>query len=198
MSARKAPARRAYGRSAAFAASALLHLGLLVLLAAHLSKVRNYAESSSIKVVLVPSARPDKAAGERDPMRAPRQSARRTPSAPALPSVIPPAATDAPAVPSSDGVAEKAQRALRGLAGCDRPARLTPEERERCETRRWARPAPAAGRLNLDPSGRYVENPDPYLVRKPKNGCRVRATGDVDPMGDSGNTRAGIGCAFSF
>jgi hypothetical protein len=195
------PAHRAYGRSVVFAASALLHLALLLVLAAHLSRVRNYAESPSIKIVLVPPSRLDTAAADRKPVRASRPLARPPLSPPPLPNVIiPPAATEAPSASSSDGLAEKAQRALRGLAGCDdvATARLTPEERERCENRRWAGSAPADRRLNLDPSGRYVENPEPYLVRKPKNGCRVRATGDVDAMGDSGNARVGFGCALSF
>ncbi len=52
-------------------------------------------------------------------------------------------------------------------------------------------------RLNLDPRGQYAENPEPYLVRMPKNGCKVRAAGDAGPMGQQG-VAAGVTCAWSF
>ncbi len=113
-----------------------------------------------------------------------------------------PAVTDLPvapriAPPGDGGLAGRAQQALQGLAGCER-AGLSREERERCETRRWASADAPAKRLNLDPSGRYVEDTEPFLSRRPKKGCRVRATGDTNAMGDSGNARAGFTCVVPF
>jgi hypothetical protein len=51
--------------------------------------------------------------------------------------------------------------------------------------------------INLDPHGRYLSDPEPYLTRMPKNGCKVRAAGDAGPMGQQG-VAAGISCGFSF
>jgi len=89
------------------------------------------------------------------------------------------------------------RQALQGLAGCDSP-RLTREDRERCDARRWARSGPAEPGLNLDASGRYAENPEPLLSRRPTKGCRARATGDVSPGGDDANVRAGFTCVVPF
>lgn len=198
---------RDYGRPAVFLVSALFHLGLLLVLAEQLSKAPPSSEAPSIQVFLVPPvappATPPKARGDSAPPRLLRRPRRPDASDLALPKDSRPAIRDTSAgldAPPADGVAIRAQRALRGLVGCDqpRPGQLTAEERERCETRRWAGSRPGNARLNLDPSGRYVENPEPYLVRKPKNGCRLRATGEVDAMGETGNVRTGVGCAFSF
>jgi hypothetical protein len=195
-------AARAYARPAVFAASALLHLALLLVLAHYLSRSPTYAEPPSLQVFLVPAPPTPKTRPPPEPDRPARQPVRQVRASPPRPDVplspLIPTAPPTRSLPGVDGVSANAQRALRGLVGCDTPARLTPEERERCQTRRWARPPATNPRLNLDTTGRYAENPEPYLVRKPKNGCRVRATGDTDPMGDSGNARAGVGCAFSF
>ncbi len=118
-------------------------------------------------------------------------TARATPAVPDLP-VAPRIAP-----PGDGGLAGQAQRALQGLGGCER-AGLSREDRERCETRRWASAGAPAKRLNLDPSGRYVEDAEPFLSRRPKKGCRVRATGDTNAMGDSGNARAGFTCVVPF
>jgi len=190
--------RRGYGRPAVFLASALLHGAGLFLLAYHLSRVDPRPEARAVQLSIVTLAkRPPRA--ER-PRPAPKpEDERQAPAAVVLPARPSPPTDDArPGSPDGDGDrASGAQRVLRGLAGCDHPRLLTAEERQACETRRWARASPNT-RLNLDVAGRYVEDPEPYLVRKPKNGCKVRATGDVGPMGDSGHGRAGIGCAFSF
>jgi hypothetical protein len=105
--------------------------------------------------------------------------------------------TSSDAAPGDEELAAGVRQALRRLRGCDR-AQLTRDERERCEARRWVGPAPVAARLDLDPSRRYAENPEPFLSRRPTNGCRARATGDVDAMGDDGNARAGITCVKPF
>lgn len=190
--------RRGYGRRAVFLASALLHGAGLGLLAHHLSQVEPVPEARAVQLSIVTLAkRPPRA--ERPRPKPDRQDARPQPMAVVLPVRASPPTDDLPPG-SPDGDRERAagaQRALRGLIGCDQPRLLTADERQACETRRWARVSPNV-RLNLDVAGRYVENPEPYLVRKPKNGCKVRATGDVGPMGDSGHGRAGIGCAFSF
>jgi hypothetical protein len=190
--------RRADGRLAVLLASALLHGALAILLLRHLSQPPAPVEGRALQVSLVPMERFRRDRAEPDRPLSVRRDGR--PSSRAQPDLAPLSIAPGPPVAGvlSDAPGSDGMRTLRGLAGCAHPARLTAEERERCEMRRWAGSERGAGRLNLDPSGRYVENPEPYLVRKPKNGCRVRATGDVDPMGDSGNTRAGVGCAWSF
>lgn len=189
---------RADGRLAILLASAVLHGALAFLLLRHLSQTPAPVDERALQVSLIPMER---LRGDRAQPDRPRSARRDTPS-PSRPQPEPAAPSSAPGPPSagvaSDALGSDGLRTLRGLSGCAYPARLTAEERERCETRRWAGSGRGVGRLNLDPSGRYVENPEPYLVRRPKNGCRVRATGDVDPMGDTGNARAGVGCAWSF
>lgn len=195
-------ARRADRRSAIFVASALLHLGLLALLAEYLSRSPTLAESPGIQVVLL---RPEPPPVARAPQDAPPPrlaGTRRAPDTPPFSASAPPLEPGARSTggPADDPTSGNGQRTLRGLASCGLAdlARMSPEEREECQTRRWARTGAASPRLDLDPRGRYAENPEPYLTRRPKDGCRVRAAGDVDPMGDSGNARAGIGCALSF
>jgi hypothetical protein len=95
------------------------------------------------------------------------------------------------------------QQVLRGLVGCSHAdlSRLTPEERRRCQERQLAEAGRLKGagpsRLNFDLSGRYAENPEPYLQRRPKNGCKPRAGGHKVPSGNQG-TAGGIACAWSF
>lgn len=79
---------------------------------------------------------------------------------------------------------------------------MTREEREKCNTQRWARSGPSLPRLDLDldldPNGRYVENKEPVLSRRPTNGCRARITGAVDPMGNSAGAAGGATCVIPF
>ncbi len=93
------------------------------------------------------------------------------------------------------------RQALRGLMGCEHAALagLTSEERERCRDRLGAEAGWAAGatRLNLDPRGAFASDSEPYLARKPKNGCKPRAAGDVGAMGEIG-AAGGVACAWSF
>jgi len=193
----KASARRATLRPAGLLVSAVLHAGLAVVLGHFLAKAPAYPEPRAIQVTLVPSARREPAP------RTPRDERRRpTPRPPAaasaevtpLPIAPAPAAVAGPAV---EGEAARGREVLRALGGCDRPGLLR-EERERCEARRWAKVDPGPARLNLDMSGRYAENPEPFLSRRPTKGCRVRATGDVNAMGDSGNVRGGVTCVVPF
>jgi hypothetical protein len=101
----------------------------------------------------------------------------------------------APGVDVAGEGAAQGRPALRGLRGCDLATR---EARERCEVERWSRAAPVAPRLNLDPSGRYAKDPEPFLLRRPKDGCRARMGGDVDARGDDSNVRAGVTCVVPF
>ena len=95
---------------------------------------------------------------------------------------------------------EGARRVLSRLSICryENWAHLTPEERDRCSERaRAGYGAAKEARLNLDPAGRYAEKSEPYLNRRPVNGCKPRAAGDVGPRGAEG-VRVGLGCALSF
>ena len=93
------------------------------------------------------------------------------------------------------------RQALRGLLGCEHAALagLTSEERERCRERLGAEAGRAGGvgRLNLDPRGAFATDAEPYLARKPRNGCKPRAAGDVGAMGEIG-AAGGVTCAWSF
>ena len=191
--------RRIAGRNVrpvALGASVVFHGVLLLVLARFLAQTPIHAEAPVMQVSLVsPSERSvPRPAPKREiarERRAETPMARATPTVPDLP-VAPRIAP-----PGDGGVAGRAQQALQGLGGCER-AGLSREDRERCETRRWASADAPATRLNLDPSGRYVEDTEPFLARRPKKGCRVRAAGDTNAMGDSGNARAGFTCVVPF
>ncbi|MEO8115362.1 MAG: hypothetical protein ABI655_13330 [Phenylobacterium sp.] len=92
---------------------------------------------------------------------------------------------------------------LRGRVGCDHAALLglSRAERQDCLDR-LARSevaelgnTPAA--LNFDRRGDLARIPEPYLARKPRNGCKPRAGGDVGSMGEVG-AAAGVGCGWAF
>lgn len=92
------------------------------------------------------------------------------------------------------------RQALRGLLGCRHAtlAGLSQEERERCQERLGAMVDQERGpKLDLDTRGAFARDPDPYLARKPKNGCKARAGGDVAPTGEHG-AALGVGCAWAF
>lgn len=179
-------------RGVALLASALLHAALLAVLAHFLTRAPSLQEPVVMQVVLAPPLRePPRAAAHRPaPARVGERPRRIAPPVPGP--VAPRLAADGDAAPHGP-----AQAALRGLASCAR-ADLTREAREACEARAWARERPALARLNLDPTGRYAENPEPFLSRRPTKGCRARTTGDVDALGDSGNVRAGVTCVIPF
>jgi hypothetical protein len=110
------------------------------------------------------------------------------PIVPSAPTALPPDRADV----------ANLSRALRGLFGCNL-AHLTDAERAACASRLAANLPTTPTPLNLDPHGRYVSNPEPYLTRMPKNGCKVRASGDTagGPGGKHG-VAMGIGCGVSF
>jgi hypothetical protein len=191
-------------RTAALVASGVLHAVLLVLLVRYAAQgTPTYREPPTIQAMLVPADRQGPA--HRDRIRPPssddRDALARTAPVPPVQAVAPLPGEGAPnttapnTVPPSE--ADVAARALRGLRGCDR-VELTRQEREDCEAQRWAKAAPVTARLNLDLSGRYARNPEPFLLRRPKNGCRARMGGDVDAMGDDSNVRAGVTCVKPF
>jgi hypothetical protein len=118
------------------------------------------------------------------------------------PSSAPAPAPSAPASAASTGAppigadVANVSGALRGVFGCNLPY-LTDAERIACGERFAANRPSIPTALNLDPHGRYVSNPEPYLNRMPKNGCKVRAAGDATPFGKEG-VAAGVSCGWSF
>lgn len=86
---------------------------------------------------------------------------------------------------------------IRGVRRCGRLAR-TREERDACDEQLGAG-LPVSGAPNgfdIDPERRY-EAADPYLTRRPKDGCKAGAGGSTDPMGKEGPA-AGIWCVKRF
>ncbi len=140
-------------------------------------------------------------------LRNPRSRPRREPKAPQFvgTSRLSPSAPEArepvgAQLPLADGLGVGARQALRDLLGCEQASflGLSSEERRRCQDRMAVnRTGSLPLRFNLDPGGRYVENPEPYLNRRPTNGCKVRAAGDAGPMGQQG-AAAGMTCARPF
>ena len=187
---------RSAGRGAAIGASVLAHASFLAAIAWRLGATASYPETPVINVELTPLRR------ERpQPATAPKPEISRPSLHIPPPSAVspPPASPVAPA-PLADGRTAELQRTLRGALGCRNAALLglTPEERRACEARmaairRDARPV----RLDLDPRGRFAGDAEPYLARKPKDGCKLRAAGDADPMGKQGPA-TGVACAWSF
>lgn len=178
--------------------SAIAHVILFVLLARHVDAGLPEALERPIQVTLVPPSEPISSRSKvRTTSRRPDKDA--TIPSPALVASQPsPAASTGGGAPTTAAPAEARRPVLQGLrAGCD-SIRMTREEREDCEARRWAGLAPAAPRLNLDPTGRYARNPEPFLSRRPEKGCRARMTGDTDGMGNDMNARVGITCVKRF
>lgn len=194
-------------RRVALAGSVLLHAAVLVVLARFLAQTADYGEAPAIEVSLVPMP-PRPSQIEREIEEAPETSdaLAAAPALPARPAVREDDGAVAPrfageAAPGAEALAAAVRpgsRGLRGLAADCTRAGLTRDERERCEARRWTGGAAVTARLNLDPTGRYAENPEPFLSRRPTEGCRLRATGDVGPFGDDQNARAGVTCVKRF
>lgn len=191
------------GRTVAIAASVAAHAGLFALFAWRLGEAPVRPEPPVMIVELTPW--PKRAAPEEAPrprLPEPGMGERDRSELVVRPSLPPPPGVSAPApAPFATGEVQ-AERALRGLVDC-RPAmldRLSPGARERCEQRLAGDPAlrAAAGpRLNLDSTGRFAETDEAYLARRPKKGCKVRAAGDVDAMGQHGAT-GGVTCVMPF
>ncbi|THD61527.1 hypothetical protein [Phenylobacterium sp.] len=98
---------------------------------------------------------------------------------------------------------------LRGLLGCQHAAllALTPDERRKCEEQAAAGTIPGRAapgpKLNFDLHGVFTAAPEPYLQRKPTNGCKARAAGDAAPgpggrYGGAVGAELGVGCAVPF
>jgi len=107
-------------------------------------------------------------------------------------------AVETPSPPAT--VPNGARQALRYLVGCERAGffGLSSEERQRCEDQLTAnRKRSPPLRFTLAPGAGYVTDPEPYLNRKPTNGCKARAAGDDTPMGVQG-AAVGIACARPF
>ncbi len=197
---------RTSGRSAAIAASVGVHAVVLLFLVWRLGDAPGVADTPVMSVEL---ATPPYAALRPLPQLARAREPAVKPRAPAA-RPISPNRVDPPTIAPSGPVLSRpeadsagVQRALRGLAGCRHAdlARLTPDERRHCEARELAaaerlKNGPAA-KLNFDLNGRYAENPEAYLNRRPKNGCKARVGGDIAPMGEQGGA-GGVTCALSF
>lgn len=142
----------------------------------------------------LPAPRYSAQARQRPHTRSPPLAVRPSPAPTPGPRASPPAA---PALaPPNEADAANLSRVLHGLFGCNLP-HPTDAERAACgELLAANRPAIATA-LDLDPHGRYVSNPEPYLTRMPKNGCKVRAAGHATSFGKEG-LAAGVTCAWSF
>jgi hypothetical protein len=183
-------------------ASAVFHAVLLIALVRYLPPPPIYAEGPSLEVSLIAPPRSSRARRVVAKRARPDDRGALVQTAPTLSiPAVSPSSSEGDASPpapggdaSGDGAAQR-RPALRGLRGCDLATR---EARERCEAERWARAAPVAPRLNLDPSGRYARDPEHFLLRRPKDGCRARMGGDVDARGDDSNVRAGVTCVVPF
>ncbi|WP_372786332.1 hypothetical protein [Phenylobacterium sp.] len=198
-------AERASRRTAAISASVAAHVLVLLFLIWRLGVTPTPAETPVMNVELT-RLRPQAPKPPPEPRR--ERPATGSHAAPPIVDHPPAAAPDAreearPAAEPSNGQGEGVRPALRGLLGCEPTALVgqSAEERRRCQDRLGAdalrAQRQAAARLNLDPTGRYVTDPMPYLGRLPHNGCKVRAAGDVGPMGHEG-AAAGVQCALSF
>jgi hypothetical protein len=105
--------------------------------------------------------------------------------------------------PEPSGRGDELRSTLRGLLGCQNAALvgLTAEERERCKERQSADAMRAQNapppKFNFDRRGAFTSNPVPYLLRRPKNGCKPRAAGDVGPSGQQ-DAEAGVDCSLAF
>ena len=130
------------------------------------------------------------------PARSAPLAVRASPAPAAIPSAPASVAASAPSVAPPDRAdAANLSGALRGLFGCGLP-HPTDADRAACAEKLAANLPTLHPPFNLDPHGRYVSDPEPYLTRKPKNGCKVMASGD-SVVGQHG-VAAGVGCAKSF
>jgi hypothetical protein len=133
----------------------------------------------------------------RPPARSPRLAVRPFLAPAASPSAPTPVVPSAPdVVPPDSADVANLSRTLRGVLGCDL-SHLTDAERAKCATRLAANRPATPTPLNFDPHLRYASDPEPYLTRMPKNGCKVRAAGAATPFGQQG-VAAGVSCAWSF
>ncbi len=182
--------------------SVLAHAGFFLALVSHLGSAPSYAPPPVMNVVLarLPAAKPpprDKLSRRRG-VEAKTATLRREIAVGPTPSPDEVAPSRLPGRAAGD-----VQATLRGLVGCVPSAlmHLSREQQEVCEQRLARRQVAGlgrlAGRLNLDLSGAFGKDPQAILERRPHNGCRARAGGDVAPMGEIG-VAAGVACAKPF
>jgi hypothetical protein len=192
-------ARVTRGRLWGVAGSVAAHLVLLAIALWSLRTLAPPPEPQGVQVQLVPPFRPLVRPSARRKLR----SAVPAPAAPSPPPARAGAALPSPPAPSAEEDAAGAARAtLRAALGCAHAdfLNLSAEERQRCREKAAGNPEDAATlALNLDPRGLYYRDPnaEPYLIRKPKNGCKIRAAGDRVPDGRQG-VASGITCGKTF
>lgn len=185
-------------RVLAVAASVAAHGVVFAVLAWRLGATPELAEAPVMNVRLATLSHPKPREPHHEPPAVKADTSTRAPR-PDTP-VVRPADQPAVALPGDETRrGEGVRQALRGRLGCDRAdlMGLTAEERERCRDRLAAGAAQAPFKLDLDRKGRFAEDPEPYLARRPHNGCKVRAAGDKTPSGEEG-AAAGLACAWSF
>jgi hypothetical protein len=191
---------RLRGYSGPVAAAIGLHAIALAFLAWKLGPEPRLAPAPVMNIELTPR-RP--ASPHDRPKPAPRRPAvaKAPPHGPQLhePPEAPTPAPIPPGAPAEGGKGAAIRPILRNLLGCRNSglAGLTAEERQRCAEQLAHGRGEAPGRLDLDPRGGFAADPEPYLARKPKNGCKTRAAGDVGVMGQQG-AAAGVACAWAF
>ena len=199
--ARVAERRRVGPRSlaVAVAASLVIHAVLLVVFVQSLGSWPPFSERPITTVELVPQL-PAHTSGLRREHQAPRGSANPV-SGGAHFSASRPLARPGPSEPDSgESPNGGARQALRYLVGCEHAAffGLTSEERQHCEDQMIAaRKASAPLQFDVLARGQYIDDPEPYLNRRPTNGCKVRAAGVKAPRGPEG-AATGLTCARPF
>jgi len=184
------------------AVSLLAHVLMLTALVAGLRIYQPPAPTPPIELQLLPPLDVQRPPLKPVPLK---RAASARPAAPAAP----PSASAVAAEPAARPVetpapsvadAEQLRGVLRGLLGCERPALLKEGERRACD-QRASRPAMALSTVDPDNRARYVaaQNREPFLARKPHNGCVLRV-GDQDEgtTSQGGSIAAGIACAWSF
>jgi len=198
--------RAAPARGLAIAVSVVAHALAALALFWKLGAAPTYQELPAMNVQLAPWPQ----AARRPPPPKPEQTQRPPAKASPAPSVLPPVLSRpavsarelgaVPQAPPSEGEGANVRNALRGLGGCSYAdmLALSPAERQGCLDK--LAKAPGGGELRLDLDGRgyaAAKTQEPYLQRKPKNGCKVGAGGSTTPSGLQG-VAGGIGCALSF
>lgn len=192
-------------RTIAIAVSALAHVLFIAWLAWRLGVTPVLADAPVINLELatLPHAKPKPDKTPEPPTKIRSAGAATVHIPPERPVLVPQVpALGGPANPDAADRADSVRQALRGLTNCDpsRLARLSPEERERCEDRlAVAGRGPVPARLNLDPRGAFTGSAEPYLARRPTHGCKPRASGGVEwhALHDEGPA-ASVTCGLAF
>ena len=190
--------RRIWGVAGSLAA----HLVLLAIALWSLRTPGPPPEPNAVQVQLVApplylvQPRPPRAGAGRGRAMSPSQPPPRH-EAPARPAAPPPIAVP----PEEEGATGAVRSTLRAVLGCEHAdlLGLSPEERQHCQEKMAGQKDAPRLALNLDPHGLYYRDPnaEPYLVRKPKNGCKPRTAGDHAPGGRQGMV-FGVTCGKTF